>query len=309
MIAGVALAAATGWVALIRPRADPVAETEIFAGVRYGCRVLPATGGPMHWARVDLAAPGVDLYVTPTDPALDGSGYQYRLRRVATVAGAEGLAVAVNGSLFAKEPVLLPGYWPGQRARGVETAVADGRVSHVWEHTYLLWFDHTLAPALERRKPPPAGALTRARWGIGGQGVGLAAGRVAVPPGGPADRRTAVGIDSSRRLLFLAVFDSATPHGAMVELAALGAADGLLLDGGGSTAMVIGQGAAGVRPGTVLGGLRPVATHFGVRANRKRRRLTASAPRRAVRRSRARAGGAVDPAARRFAPAAAPLRP
>jgi hypothetical protein len=56
----------------------------------------------------------------------------------------------------------------------------------------------------------------------------------------------------------------------MEELAALGARDGMLLDGGGSTAMVLGEGARGVRPGTVLGGLRPVATHFGVRARPKR---------------------------------------
>ena len=220
----------------------------------------------MHWARIDLTAPGVELYVTPTDPALEGTGYQYRLRRVGTVARAEGLAVAVNGSLFTKEPFLVLGYWPGQRANGVETAVADGRVSHIWEHTYLLWFDAARVPAIERQKPPPAEVLARARWGIGGQGVGLIDGRVGEGSGGPPDARTAIGIDPQRRLLFLAVFESASPRRALEELATLGARDGMLLDGGGSTAMVIGPGATGIRPGTVLGGWRPVATHFGVRA-------------------------------------------
>jgi hypothetical protein len=253
-------------------RSDPVAETEIFTGVWYGCRVLSATPegkGPMHWARIDLIAPGVEPYVTPTDPALEGTGYQYRLKRVGTVARAEGLAVAVNGSLFTKEPVLVPGYWPGQRASGVETVVSDGRVSHVWEHTYLLWFDAARTPALERQKPPTADVRARAVWGIGGQGVGLMDGRVGESSGRDPDARTAIGIDSQRRLLFLAVFESASPRRALEELAALGARDGMLLDGGGSTAMVIGPGATGVRPGTVLGGWRPVATHFGVRASAK----------------------------------------
>lgn len=257
-----------------RNRSDPVAEAEIFRGVWYGCRVLPDTpegGGPMHWARIDLTAPGIGLYVTPTDPALDGTGYRYRLRRVGTVARTEGLAVAVNGSLLTKEPYPVPGYWPGQRANGVETVVADGRVSHLWEHTYLLWFDDGLAPTLERTKPPPPAALARAKWGIGGQGVGLTDGRVADGLDRTPDARTAAGIDTERRLLFLAVFESASPRRAMEELAALGARDGMLLDGGGSTAMALGEGASGTRPGTVLGGWRPVATHFGVRAAKRRR--------------------------------------
>lgn len=42
-----------------------------------------------------------------------------------------------------------------------------------------------------------------------------------------------------------------------------GAQDGFLLDGGHSTTMVLGPKAAHVRPGTLLGGSRPVATCFG----------------------------------------------
>jgi hypothetical protein len=267
------LVAVLGWWLAERNRSDPVAETEIFEGVWYGCRVLSATAegsGPVHWARIDLTAPGVGLYVTPTDPDLAGSGYNYRLKRVGPVARTEGLAVAVNGSLFTKEPYPIPGYWPGQRANGVETVVADGRVSHLWEHTYLLWFDADRVPTLERQKPPPPAALVRARWAVGGQGVGLADGRVSEGAGREPAARTAVGIDPRHRLLFLAVFESASPHRALEELASLGARDGLMLDGGGSSAMTLGAGATGVEPGTVLGGWRPVATQFGVRANPKR---------------------------------------
>ena len=176
----------------------------------------------MHWARVDLTAPGIELYVTPTDQTLDGSGYQYRLKRVGTVAQREGLAVAVNGSLFAKEPALIPGYRSGQRAKGVETVVADGRVSHVWEHTYLLWFDTDLVPTLERRKPPPPTALARANGGLGGRVSDWQTGASRTALNRTPDARTAIGVDPGRRLLFLAVFESASPRRAMEELALLG---------------------------------------------------------------------------------------
>ena len=67
---------------------------------------------------------------------------------------------------------------PGDLAKGVETVVADGVVSHVWEHTYLLWFEADLTPHLRPSKPPTTDELGRARWGIGGQAVWLKDGKV-----------------------------------------------------------------------------------------------------------------------------------
>src|SRR5437879_44567 len=46
----------------------PQAPTEIFTGVIYGCERLVSTeegSGLLHWARIDLTAPGIELYVTP----------------------------------------------------------------------------------------------------------------------------------------------------------------------------------------------------------------------------------------------------
>jgi hypothetical protein len=40
----------------------------------------------------------------------------------------------------------------------------------------------------------------------------------------------------------------------------------MLLDGGGSSSMAVGKGAAGVSPGVLYGGWRPVATFFGIKA-------------------------------------------
>ena len=89
----------------------------------------------------------------------------------------EHLAVAINGTLFTSNS----GWWPrmsGDLANGVETVVADHVVSHVWEHTYLLWFDEQLTPHLRPSKPPTAAELAMAKWGIGGQGVWLWDGKV-----------------------------------------------------------------------------------------------------------------------------------
>ena len=53
------------------------AGTEIFKGITYGCeRLEPSEEGSgfVYWVRVDLTAPGIDLYVTPKDPTAVSSG-------------------------------------------------------------------------------------------------------------------------------------------------------------------------------------------------------------------------------------------
>lgn len=246
----------------------PVEPVEIFEGVVYGCERLDESAegsGHIHWVRVDLTAPGLELYVTPLDPEAKAAGWQYRLRRVAKLVKEEHLAVAVNASMFTPNASWRPGM-SGDFARGVETVVADHEVSHFWEHTYLLWFDDGLVPHLSGLKPPSPTALTRARWGVGGQGIGLWKGEVRRIDASPPDARTAIAVDGSRKILFLAVASNITPQLLLRKLSEQGARDGMLLDGGTSSSMAIGAGAKGIRPGAVFGGLRPVATQFGIRA-------------------------------------------
>lgn len=154
----------------------------------------------------------------------------------------------------------------GDLARGGETVVADHVVSHISQHTYLLWFDDRLAPHLSRSRPPTAAELARAKWGIGGQAVWLWGDKVWPGSDRRPDSRTAVAIDPERKLLFLAVGQNISPRLMLQELADLGAKDGMLLDGGDSSSMAIGKGARGVSAGVLQGGWRPVATQFGVRA-------------------------------------------
>src|SRR5262249_31409977 len=108
--------------------------------------------------------------------------------------------------------------------------------------------------------------LRAAKWGVGGQAISLHDGRVAPTAARGPDARTAVAIDEQRKLLFLAVAQWASPNLLLEELAGLGAREGMLLDGGGSSGVAIGEGAQGILPGPLYGGLRPVATLFGVRA-------------------------------------------
>jgi hypothetical protein len=78
------------------------ARLKLFEGITYGCKRLDATeegSGLVHWVIVNLAAPGIELYVTPLDPRAIARGWQYRLRRIGDVIGKERLAVAVRGGL------------------------------------------------------------------------------------------------------------------------------------------------------------------------------------------------------------------
>lgn len=248
-------------------RREPVAPVEIFEGVTYGCKQLDRTDeghGLMHWFRVDLSAPGIELYVTPLDPSAVAQGWQYRLRYPQDVLRDQNLSVVINGTLFTENSGWVAR--AGDLARAVETTVADHHVSHVWEHTFLLWFDDALTPRLEVTKPPSDEVLRRARWAIGGQLVGLHDGKISSWADHQPNARTALGIDAAGKCLYGAVFEHASPRRALEELAALGARDATLLDGGHSTTMVIDSAARGVRPGVLMGGWRPLATCFGVRA-------------------------------------------
>jgi phosphodiester glycosidase len=246
------------------------ARTVIFSGITYGCELLERTEeghGVLHWVRVELTAPGIELYVTPLDPSASPSGFQYRLRWINDVLHKEGLAVAINGALFTSEPRWRPRL-RGDLANGVETVVSGHVTSHIWEHTYLLWFDDELNAHLRPSKPPRPEDLRKAKWGIGGQGVWLQGGRVWSGSDRKPDRRTAIGIDAERKLLFLSVAEWASPRLLLDQLAKLGARDGMLLDGGSSSAMAIGEGSRYLAGATLIGGWRPVATFFGVRARR-----------------------------------------
>jgi hypothetical protein len=245
---------------------------EIFQGIVYGCENLAMTaegGGLVHWVRADLTAPGTMLYVTPLDLEAVAQGWQYRLRRIADVIDSEHLAVAINACMFDSNFGWRPRWWPrlsGDLANSVETVVANHTVAPGPFNTSLLWFDDELTPHMLSARPLAATGLGQAKWAISGGEVRLHDGVVWPGSGRTPEARTVVAVNAQRKLLFLAVGGWISPRRVFELLANLGAKDGMLLDGGGSSAMAIGQGAAGVRAGTVFGGWRPVATYFGIKA-------------------------------------------
>ena len=148
---------------------SPRQPAEIFAGVTYGCERLPVTqegGGLVHWVRVDLTAPGVELYVTPLDPSAVARGWQYRLRPIEDVVEREHLAVAVNGTYFATASGSSLRF-SGDLARSMQTLVSDHVIAYGPWGASLLWFDAELVPHVLQSSSAAEPDLVRAKWAVG----------------------------------------------------------------------------------------------------------------------------------------------
>ncbi len=241
----------------------PAAPTEIYRGITYGCERAPDTaesGGLVHWVCADLNVPGVSLYVTPLDPDAVSHGSEYKLKYTSTAVAEQQLAAGVNATLFASDSWLIR--LPGDLASSNETVVADHVVTHVHAHSYMLWWGDDLMAHVETTKPPSVVAIRKAKWAVSGQQVVLFNGSVVTGPG-LTDKRTMVAADPEGRRVWAACFDQASYRYAAFFLAEKGAKIGVMLDGGTSVAMAVGESAKNVRAGTVTGNWRPVATHFG----------------------------------------------
>ena len=251
----------------LRPLSGTYAEVEVAPGVRYTSFVLNDRGYPgtgrAHIARIDLTAPGVELFITPPDARTDHTAW-YRLRYPWQVAWQHDLDVVVNGALF-RPPRL--GYWPFAWAQGHHTTVSHSTASHINPQSYLLWLTNDRVPHLTDTRPVPQDVLDRAAWGMGGLVRELRNGTVhpRTQRSGTIDNYTMVAACAKTQQLWLAAFQDVALGTAAQILADQGATDGLILDGGGSTAFYMSHAAQGAPGGLHLGGGRPVATHIGVR--------------------------------------------
>ena len=257
-------------------RAQVVDARPIYRGVTYSCHPIDGqpSGGLMHLVKVDLRQPGIELYVTPRDPEAVKRGWQYRLEHTLDVVRREDLAVAANAVFFYAQGVSRIGktrlYRTGQLARAQQTVIADGQANQNYLRGHLVWFDDELTPHLLGPRGRLDAVRDRARWAVGGEFQIVSGGRphpnLSRRPLGQVVPRTVLGWDRPNRLLYLAVFQGAGYDEVARTLIEQDVPNAVLLDGGGSSCMVIGQHARNMRPGTVHGGLRPVAVHFGIRA-------------------------------------------
>jgi Phosphodiester glycosidase len=266
MLAAVLPAAVAGGLwglyGAVTARAE-VLEHDVVPGVRYLCRqTTPGFGrGWAHVTKTDLSHTGVGLFVSRS--ANTGDGFGYRLRAVDEVASAEGLTVAMNGPLFGSVSDLRGKVQrPGDLARSTERVISEREVGAMGVDVRLVWFERIAEGGwrghwCDPRSQPPEVA-DHAVYGVGVQNSQLTAGKYDWAPDDAADRRSAIGLDESGLTLFLAVFENASLKQVADTLRAEGASDVVCVDGGHSSALVVGGK-------VVTGNWRPVAVTLGVK--------------------------------------------
>lgn len=193
--------------------------------------------------RVDLQAPGVEFLVTPSngDEPGDTGG-----QKATTFLAEHGCQLAINASPFS--PV---GEIEGESRDVLGLSVSRGDVysrSHGGNGALLITEDNRATIA---RPPFDTEGVHNA---VGGFGLLLEDG-VIVAGGEERHPRTAVGVSEDGRYLYLLIIDGRQPGYSVgtttgetaAILKELGAFQGLNLDGGGSTILVVEDGDGGAR--------------------------------------------------------------
>jgi hypothetical protein len=224
-----------------------------------------------HAIRIDLKAPGIEFLATP--PLADKPSKTAGLK-TSTFLSKHGCQIAINGSPFSpirKEEGQEQDVVGLQVSRGTVVSKGNGKYDALLlSKTNKAW---VAAPPFD---------LQEAYNAVGGFQIVLKGGSVPekMPDynKGPLHPRTGAGISADGRFLYLLVIDGRQEQwslGASIQevgawLKGLGAADGINLDGGGTTTMVV-EGADGKakvlnRPiaGNPPGTERVAASHLGV---------------------------------------------
>ena len=253
----------------LRPTIGP--WRAIFRGVEYA-QASATTPRPMqlHALRVDLTEPNVRLFVTPSngEAPLDTGGMM-----TSTFLVKYGCQAAVNASP----------YQPVKQAEGTDMDVQGLSASNgdVYSPPSPNYGAMTIGRDNKVRIVSPPFDANGVYNGVGGFRVLLRGGQTMVPAGGKLHPRTAAGVSKDGRYLYLIALDGrqdgysegASEAETAEWLLRFGAHDGLNLDGGGSTAMVISDGKGGAkvlnRPihDGVPGRERVNANHLGVFAD------------------------------------------
>ena len=262
-------------------RRQVIPWTEIYRGVHYTSRRLPDSpqgGGMMYMVRVDLNVPGTSIYLRPyfkmESDALSGF---YHLKYPWQFVKREHLAVTVNGTFFAPLPShrSLPGplrslILYGELASQAGPIVINHHVAGTKAHGVFIWWGDDLTPHMkihswkQNLKDLEIGRFAVANWYPLVQNGQL--GNDAEPAAtDKLHARTALGIATGNKLIYLAAFEHASLLLVARQLSKAGVPDAIAFDGGGSSCMTIGEQARNIKPGTVLGGLRPVGSVFGIR--------------------------------------------
>ncbi|MCX6595954.1 MAG: phosphodiester glycosidase family protein [Acidobacteria bacterium] len=240
----------------------------IYRGVDYYAAEMPApSSGRVMAIRLHLDEPTLQLMMRPLDPELLAQGRQYRLSMADYERSRWGLAVFMNSALY--HPGARWRSFPGMPVSALESVLADGRLSHVDPHSYMLWLDRARQPHLETEKPPRPELWKDAWWGVGLQAVQVAAGQVRPQTMAPhhKDRwipRSFLGFDAEKRVLYLIAFERTNAMMMAAAAATLGVKFGGMMDSGSSTSLLLGPEAADLPRFTGIRGARPLGPYLGV---------------------------------------------
>jgi hypothetical protein len=231
------------------------------AGLTYSSAIRTAPRPlRIHVLELDLESPRYEpVVVVSADP--DGAGpAEATLEKPERLAEKAQLVAAVNASPFGGLPDAS-----GKRSEdwrlgmpveilawAVADAVQRSGVQPGWPNFWIDEHGRGRVKSYEATKQenPPV-------WqAVGGFGMILAAAAIRVEPGGVLQPRTAVGVDGEGKTMWLVVVDGRQPgfsegmseHELATLMQQLGCVDGLNLDGGGSSIMLVSDPRADKRP-------------------------------------------------------------
>lgn len=225
----------------------------------------------LYFVRIDLSRPGVSLTTTPPNgPAL----LETNGTKTSTFLAESGAVLAVNASRF--RPVEQREYAPKDIAG---LAVHRGiRYSEDEPNQAFIATREDGRAVIARDQDAKSVTSHKLQTAVAGSPIVLQGGRL--PPFGPTRHpRTAVGVTEDGRFLYILVAEGRMASRAIgltlsevgAWLKRLGASDGLNLDGGGSTTLVVrAPDGRAVRvnrtvDNPITGSERVVANHLGVR--------------------------------------------
>ena len=256
----------------LRPSVMP--RTEIFEGVFLTVEELPKTSlgsGRTMILEVHWRNPGVRLehreYDYPVHRDIRSTPH-FNLTFADWALWRHGPSVLVNTTRY--EPSRYRDSLPGMAVRSLETLVVDSRISHLHEHSYLLYWDDKMQAGALTQKPPDTETLEKAVLAIGLQGVQISGG---IPRYNTfadlntLDDRTFIGIDPERGILFLLAFENASGYLMIERAVQAGVIFGGQVDSGDGTSLLIGPGARGLPSHSGIRNLRPLGPYLKIIAD------------------------------------------
>jgi len=255
------------FVFLLRP--SLLERTEIYKGVYLTVEELP--DGRAMIAEVHWETPGVQIgqrdYDFEFSPDNSHSPH-FRLTLADMALWREAPSLLVNTTRYMPhEPM---DSLPGMSVRTLETLVVDGRLSHVHEHSFLIFWDREMNARLQSSKPPSAQNLETALQAMGVQRVDMNNGQIGSFTREETDElydRTFIGVNPEKKVLYLLVMENVSRYYITLRALQAGATFGGEVDSGNSSTLLVGKGASGIRAHTGIRNLRPLGPYLTVRAD------------------------------------------